>query len=116
VVTGAGTPLAGCNRITVTGGSLQGEFVAAYCARCTFIGVRGTGSVGVPFNSDNRDHTILGSTLNGSFYALGTDARGHASPLRFGDHHLWVDAAGRLRASGTAPASDTAGTVVGTQA
>lgn len=114
-VTGTGTPLVGCNRITVTGGSLAGEFVAAYCDRCTFIGVRASGSVAA-FNSGSEDHAVLGSTLDGSFHALGTALRSHLSPLRFGGQHLWMDGSGRLRASGAAPNADTAGTVVGAQA
>jgi hypothetical protein len=35
--------------------------------------------------------------------------------LRMGAYYLWVDATGDLRISNGAPASDTAGTVVGTQ-
>lgn len=114
-VVGTGTPLVGCSRITVTGGSLAGEFVAAYSERCTFIGVQATGSAAV-FTSGSEDHAILGSTLNGSFHALGTALRSHRSPLRFGGHHLWVDGSGLLRASGAVPTSDDAGTAVGAQA
>ena len=39
-----------------------------------------------------------------------------AQPLTLGAFNLWVDASGRLRIKSSAPASDTDGAVVGTQA
>lgn len=37
------------------------------------------------------------------------------NPLRLGTAYVWVDGTGDLRIKATAPASDTDGTVVGTQ-
>ncbi len=113
-VTGGGTPFANCNRITVLGGSFAGNVLAAFSARCTFVGVTATASTAL-FTSGYEDHAILASNLNGSYHAIGVGRQAHTSPLRFGGQHLWMDATGRLRASGSVPASDTAGTVVGMQ-
>lgn len=48
-------------------------------------------------------------------FAGSSGATGYTKPLYFGSFALWVDSSGRLRIKSGAPASDTDGTVVGTQ-
>lgn len=49
----------------------------------------------------------------GDFFNVGSAYNG--SHLIMGSYHLWVDSSNRLRIKSSAPASDTDGTVVGTQ-
>lgn len=55
---------------------------------------------------------VAGMGTGDSFQVDGTWNGGR---LRLGTYHLWVDGSGRLRIKSSAPASDTDGTVVGTQ-
>jgi len=55
------------------------------------------------------------STINGQYYAFATGTRTYTEAFSFGSYFLWVDATGVLRIKNGAPASDTDGTVVGTQ-
>ena len=50
----------------------------------------------------------VGIGVNGS-------AAYNQSHLQLGNYHLWIDSSGRLRIKSSAPASDTDGTIVGTQ-
>lgn len=61
----------------------------------------------------------VGSVSNVSGNVVIQDTSGNAgwntAHLRIGIYHLWCDSTGRLRVKNSAPASDTDGTVVGTQ-
>lgn len=61
----------------------------------------------------------VGSVSNVSGNVVIQDTAGtsawNAAHLKLGTYHLWVDGSGRLRIKASAPASDTDGTVVGTQ-
>ena len=46
---------------------------------------------------------------------LNSTAGSFEAPLVLNGNYLWVDDAGKLRISATEPASDTDGTIVGTQ-
>ena len=53
--------------------------------------------------------------LGAAGWGAGSGHAWNVDPLRLGSNYLWVDATGKLRISTGAPASDTAGTVVGAQ-
>lgn len=61
----------------------------------------------------------VGSVGNVSGNLVVQDTAGNAgwntAHLRLGIYHLWIDSSGRLRVKNSAPATDTDGTVVGTQ-
>jgi hypothetical protein len=57
-----------------------------------------------------------GSTGIGYAPTLSCEDEWDAGHLILGSHHIWVDASGKLRIKGSAPSSDTDGTVVGDQA
>lgn len=59
--------------------------------------------------------TAANEASMGSGDSLKVDGTWNGGRLRLGSYHLWVDAAGALRIKSSAPASDTDGTVVGTQ-
>lgn len=81
---------------------------------CAFENVKVTAAS--MFVSGNN-HSISDSVLNDVAHKFGTTATTdtHLSAARFGINHLWVDGGGRLRVKNALPASDTDGTVVGTQ-
>lgn len=100
---------------TVRNVQLNGELLAGYCSPMTFENVTATTSVFV-FDSGNDNHVVHNSTFNSAYFAGGFFKQQHTTALRFGNNWLWVDASGKLRIrNGTAPTSDTDGTVVGTQ-
>jgi hypothetical protein len=95
--------------------SLNGQVLAAFCSPMTFENVVATASAYI-FDSGNDNHHVINSTFNSSYFAAGFYKQAHTTALRFGNNWLWVDATGDLRIrAGTAPTSDTDGTVVGTQ-
>lgn len=71
------------------------------------------GGSGVP---DTRLYRVFPDTAGmapgDSFYVEGTWSGGH---FRMGNYRLWVDGSGQLRIKSGAPASDTDGTIVGSQ-
>jgi hypothetical protein len=71
------------------------------------------------FNSGYDKHQIINSTLNTDYFANGgasvDSATNYLRAQRFGSFRLWVSSDGKLRIKSSAPASDTDGTVVGTQ-
>ncbi len=72
------------------------------------IGLLADGSISISPSPTAFNLTLYGnvSVFNGNSYL---------TPLQLGDYRLWVDSSGRLRIKFGAPASDTDGTVVGTQ-
>jgi hypothetical protein len=85
---------------------------------CTIKGQNGTGS----FASVGGDIVLApgtGSVSNVSGNVQIVDTAGNSGwntgHLKLGVYHLWIDGSGRLRVKSSAPASDTDGTIVGTQ-
>lgn len=79
------------------------------------------GTIGWASGADNTFDTVVGRTAanvlgmsTGDSFAV--DGTWNGGQIRLGSHRLWVDATGALRIKSSAPASDTDGTVVGTQA
>ena len=83
---GSGTQIGGITAGTGAGGNL-------------FLGA--PNGANVAYTTNDGFH-INGSAWNGRHFTMG-------------NYHLWIDASARLRISAGAPASDTAGVVVGTQ-
>ncbi len=73
----------------------------------------GDGSAGYPdaYLKQTSANTI--GLASGDFIDAG--GQWDESHLKMGGYHLWIDGSGKLRIAFGAPASDTAGTVVGTQ-
>jgi hypothetical protein len=55
------------------------------------------------------------SVTGGGFGVTIGDGTWNSDPLKLGSNYLWVDSTGDLRIKASAPASDTDGTIVGTQ-
>jgi hypothetical protein len=55
------------------------------------------------------------STIQSQYYPFGIVDRTYTESIAIGGYFLWVDSSGSLRINSGAPASDTSGTVVGTQ-
>lgn len=110
IVATGGIMLNACQRISVGGGSHDGERLASSSTACSFENFTATESVLV-FTSGQENHDTRNCTLNTDYYGFGTGIRAHTYALRFGGYHCWVDANGRLRRKNGAPTSDTDGAI-----
>jgi len=102
------------NGSAVNGGSFYGEYICSYSNKNKMRNLIATASIAL-FVSTYEDNFIENSTLNGNYYSYGVTNRNYLMPIRFGQHHVWVDSTGDLRIKSSAPTSDTDGTVVGSQ-
>lgn len=79
----------------------------------SYVGAAGTSYVGQNFGDQNVTTPVVGyadeMSLNGIV------GGGWRQSVRFGESFLWVDGTGDLRIKASKPASDTDGTIVGTQ-
>lgn len=68
------------------------------------------------FTSGQDKHFLINSTLNSDYIHYGSYISDYTAPVRFGDRYVWVNPTGnKLMIKGSAPSSNSDGTVVGTQ-
>lgn len=109
-----GGVISNSNNIRILNGSVTSVYLASGSHKCEFINVTATCSSYI-FNGGATDHFVKNSTLNAVYYADGFYERVYTMSLKFGAYSLWVDSGGLLRLKNGVPASETDGTVVGTQ-
>ncbi len=103
--------MGGSNNTTITNCTGTYGYITSYSDKCTIINSTLTATSYIA-DSNNQNHIVINSTLNGKYYTYGTLKDGYQSAILLGGTYLWFDNTGTMRYKYGQPTSDTDGTAV----
>ena len=106
-----GLVMGGSNNTSMTSCTGNYEYITSYSDKCTIINSTLTATSYIT-DSNNQNHIVINSTLNGKYYTYGTLKDGYQSAILLGGTYLWFDSTGTMRYKYGQPTSDTDGTAV----
>lgn len=103
--------MGGSNNTSMTSCTGTYEFITSYSDKCTIINSTLTATSYIT-DSNNQNHIVINSALNGKYYTYGTLKDGYQSAILLGGTYLWFDNTGTMRYKYGQPTNDTDGTAV----